>query len=139
VCCPLLVLWHGRAAVPASLPGCWRPQCMWTQRRGWSPQWCPAACAKSRQSGCPSIPLWVLVTAVQGTQRHGWSPQWCPAACARSRQSGCPASLCGCWRPQCRGLSCLAGPLTGVLPAARAMARQGGGPSIPSWVLVTTV
>jgi hypothetical protein len=33
----------------------------------------------------------------------------------------------------------MAGPLTGVLPVARAMARQGGGPSIPSWVLATAV
>jgi hypothetical protein len=50
-----------------------------------------------------------------------------------------PASLPGCWRPQCRGLSGMAGPLTVVIPAARALSRQRGGPSIPSWVLATTV
>jgi hypothetical protein len=33
----------------------------------------------------------------------------------------------------------MAGPLTGVLYAARALSRQRGGPSTPSWVLVTTV
>jgi hypothetical protein len=33
----------------------------------------------------------------------------------------------------------MAGPLTGVIPAARALSRQRGGPSIPSWGLATTV
>jgi hypothetical protein len=33
----------------------------------------------------------------------------------------------------------MASPLTGVSPAARVLSRQRGGPSIPSWVLVTTV
>jgi hypothetical protein len=40
---------------------------------------------------------------------------------------------------QCRGLSCMAaGPLTGEMPAARAIARQRGRaePRTPSWVLV---
>jgi hypothetical protein len=33
----------------------------------------------------------------------------------------------------------MADPLTGVIPAARALSRRRGGPSIPLWVLVTTV
>jgi hypothetical protein len=37
---------------------------------------------------------------------------------------------------QCRGLSCMADPLTGVIPAARALSRQCGCPSTLSWVLV---
>jgi hypothetical protein len=101
----------------------------------------PAARAMARQGSGPSIPLWVLATAVQWTQRRGWSGplSGVPLPALGHGRVAVPASLCGCWRPQCRGLSCLTGPLTGVLPAARAMARQCGGPSIPSWVLVTTV
>jgi hypothetical protein len=37
---------------------------------------------------------------------------------------------------QCRGLSCLAGPLTGVMPATRALSRQRGRAQHPFWVLV---
>jgi hypothetical protein len=33
----------------------------------------------------------------------------------------------------------MAGPLTGVIPTARALTQQCGCPSIPSWVLSTTV
>jgi hypothetical protein len=97
--------------------------------------------AWSRQRGGPSIPLWVLVTTVQGTQLYGWPPHCCdfPLLVLRHGSVAVSASLHRCWRPQCRGLSRMAGPLTVVIPAARAWSRQHSGPIIPAWVLATTV
>jgi hypothetical protein len=148
--------WSPQWSGPASLSGCWCPQCrglrcmagpltdVWPAARaiarqrgraqhpfqgagshcaGDSAAWlvpslmcCPQLVLSHGSAVMPSIPSWVLVpTTVQGTQRYGWSPQW----------SG-PASLPGCWCPQYRGRSCMAGPLTDVWPAARAIARQRG-------------
>jgi hypothetical protein len=52
------------------------------------------------------------------------------------RQAGSKlVARCSCY-VKCRGLSCMAGPLTGATPAARAMSRQRGWAQHPFWGLV---
>jgi hypothetical protein len=113
-----------------------------TQLHGWSPHWWDSRCS------CFVTAAWRSQHPFLGAGDHsvGDSAAWlvpslvgCPLLVLCHCSVVFPASLPGCWRPQCRGLSGLAGHLTGVIPAARALSRQRGGPSILLWVLVTTV
>jgi hypothetical protein len=88
------------------------------------------------QTGGPLL----MLCEVPGTQLPGWSPHWGDARCSCYVTAAWlgPAPFLGAGatvRPstpswglvlQCRGLSGMAGPLTGVMPAARATSRQRG-------------
>jgi hypothetical protein len=93
-----------------------------TQLHGWSPHWGDARCScYVTAAWYGPAPFLGAGATVQGTQLHGWSPHWCDA-----RGSCYDTAAWYVLVLQCRGLSCMAGPLTGVIPAARALSRQCG-------------
>jgi hypothetical protein len=96
---------------------------------GWSPHWGDARCS------CYVTAAWLGPAPLPGCWCYsaGDSAAWLVPSLVRCPLLVlCHGSVAGPSTPswvlglQCRGLSCMAGPLTSVMPAARALSRQRG-------------